>query len=119
MSIESAVTLIDNSAKDHDPIVYKMNLLARTLKSNKLMPEFLDELMNFYGWMQGQHPEMIAKVWMPFFKSSVVAVESTSSESGWLMDIITQVRVKYTGNNPEARKMALGKGNQNADQQMS
>ncbi|MDE2024974.1 MAG: hypothetical protein KGJ07_00595 [Patescibacteria group bacterium] len=116
MSIEGAIRLIDNSAKDSDETIYKMNLLARTLKSNKYMPEFLDELMDFYGWMQSQHPEMIAKVWMPKFKSFVVAVEATSSESGWLMDIITQVRVSYKGNNPEARKMSLMKADKQAEQ---
>lgn len=116
MSVEQAVTLIDNSAKDSDPMMYKMNLLARTLKSNNLMPEFLDELMDFYGWMKGQPKEMQDQVWMPYFKSFVVAVEGTSSEHGWLMDIITQVRVNYRGNNPEARRFSLLKGGQKADE---
>ena len=116
MSVDKAIDLIDNSAKDKDPNIYKMNLLARTLKSNKMMPDFLDELMDFYGWIKTQNQKIQDEVWMPYFKSFVVAVESTSSESGWLLDIITQTRVKYSGNNPEARKFSLLRGQQKSQE---
>jgi hypothetical protein len=117
MSVEKILELVDNSSKDSDPVMYKFNLLLRTLKGNRMMMEFVTELSQFYVWIHGQPTAMQEQIWIPHFKSFLQGLAVSSSENGWLMDIATQVRVNYRGNTAEARKFSLLKGNQKADEQ--
>ena len=104
MSIERTVDLVDSASKNEDVRLYRLNLLARTLKSDDAAVMGINKIAKILS-LRLTLPREITPILNEIVDEYMAALAATSSQHGWFLNSITQTRVRYEVNNPEAKRM--------------
>lgn len=115
MSIETAGKLIDNSAKNPNLSVYRLGLLVRTVKSDDIIPNFVEHINRIDALCEIAPPQLAA-VWKRYSDGFKLAMAGTSSKNGWLLDKLTTTTYHYKGDQEQVKGkggLFSGKGSSN------
>ena len=104
MSVERTVDLVDSASKNEDVRYYRLNLLARTLKTNDAAIMAINKIAKLLSLRYTLPPE-ITPILNEIVDEYMAGLAATSSEHGWFLNSITQTKIRYTVNNPEAKRM--------------
>ena len=104
MSTERTIDLVDSASKHDDARLYKLNLLARTLKTDSTAIIVINMIAKVLSLRSSLPPE-ITPILNELADEYMAGLAATASEHGWFLNSITQTKIRYMVNNPEAKKM--------------
>ena len=104
MSMERAVDLVDSASKNDDVRYYWLNLLARTLKTDSAAILVIARVAKILSLRKALPPD-IAAILSDIADEYMAGLAASSSDHGWFLNAITQTKIRYMVNNPEAKRM--------------
>ena len=107
-AVEKIIDMVDSSSKNDDPIIYRLNLLSRTLKTDDKAMQMINRIHSILS-MRSTVPLEIAKIWEEAAVGLMGGLIASSSEKGWFLNSVTQHKIKYSVDSPDAKKMMHSK----------
>jgi len=104
MSSDRIIELVNNSAKSTDELLYRFNLVLRTIKGKPIDVDITNRMWMLMDLIN-RLPDDLANVFKNYFNAFLSGLVVTSSESGWFIETMTthKINQKITGN-PNAKK---------------
>lgn len=104
MSSDRIIELVNNSAKSNDELLYRFNLVLRTIKGKPIDVDITNRMWMLIDLINCL-PDDLAEVFKNYFNAFLSGLTVTSSENGWFIETMTTHKIKQniTGN-PNAKK---------------
>ena len=95
MSVDRILTMVDTSAKSTDPLVYKLNLLTRTLKTDDKVLIMVEKIHNILN-MRHTVPREFAEILEEEAEAFMSGLSASASKQGWFIDAVTNNHIPYS-----------------------
>ena len=92
---EKILDMVDTAAKSKDRLVYKLNLLTRTMKTDDKVLAMVEKIHNILN-MRSAVPMEFAEILEEEAEAFMSGLSASASKNGWFVDAMTNYNVRHT-----------------------